>query len=89
MLQQFCFHCTIPSDIIIKLFLPEFHATLWCICVFAAWVTMPEATIDKNRSIIFAQKNIRMPRNRLVCNPITIALCKKQFPQIHFRLCVF
>ena len=88
-LQQFCFHYAIPPDIIIKLFLPEFHAALWRICVFAVWVTMPEATVDENRRIVFTQKNIRMPRNRLICNPITIALCKKQFPQIHFGLCVF
>ena len=27
-LQQFCFHYAIPPDIIIKLFLPEFHAAL-------------------------------------------------------------
>lgn len=82
---QSCPNNSIPSDIIIKLLLPELNTGFGRVRIFATLMPVPETAMYKNCCIILAKKYIRAPGNGLVCNPVAISSGKKQFPQINLR----
>jgi hypothetical protein len=48
----------IPLDIAVDLLFPELGVVLWPDKVFAAFMLMPEATVDKNASSVFGKNNV-------------------------------
>lgn len=81
---------------LLQLFLVASAVTLYLSCpvlcvalryneVFAAFVPMPKAAINKDDCAEFAEDNVRMPRQTWVVQPIAIPSAEQELPHKHLR----
>lgn len=85
-LLQSADRCLIPIDIGVELGLPESGARLGEHGVPAAWMTMPEATVYKDAHFKLGQYNVRLSRQILPMQPVTVALGMQEPAHNHFGL---
>jgi hypothetical protein len=60
--QELLLYDMVTSHIIIKFMHPEIRMCLWYCGHFASFVTMPEATVNKNGGLVLGQYNVRISR---------------------------
>ena len=64
----------------------EFRVALRYDEVFAAFMPMPKATIDKDDCAVFAQHDVGMTRQTRVVQPIAIPSAEQELPHQYLRL---
>ena len=65
---------------------PELRVALRYRIVFAAFMPVPEATVDEDDSPVFAQDNVRMTRQTWVVQPIAEPSAEQELPYQYLRL---
>jgi hypothetical protein len=59
---------TITQDILVKLALPKVDPAFGRVRKFAAKMTMPKATVNKDRRFMLSKNNVGIPRQFLIMN---------------------
>ncbi len=72
----------------VDLFLPELAIALGCYKVFAAFVTMPKATIDEDDCLVFAQYNVGGTGQALDVYAVAVAMGVQVTSHNQFWFCV-
>ena len=47
------FYNLITFNIFAEFLLPELYPALWCICIFAPWMSVPETAVNQNDRFVF------------------------------------
>ena len=68
--------------------LPELAIALWHYKVFAAFVTVPEAAVDEDDCLVFAQYNVGGTRQAFDVYAVAVAVGVQITAHNHFGLCV-
>ena len=76
----------IASAVTFYLGSPELRVALRYRIVFAAFMPVPEATVDEDDSPVFAQDNVRMTRQTWVVQPIAEPSAEQESPHQQLRL---
>lgn len=76
----------IPEYILLEFLRPELGSSGGCGCEPAAFVTMPEASMDEHDCPKFRKDQIGFPRQSLAVQPISQAPCMQRFSQGEFGL---
>ena len=77
-LFQSSFRVSIPGDIPLEFFLPEFHIRGGSCCLSASRMPMPETSPHLDNSSIFRENNIRMPRQIFYMKPKAESMPKEK-----------
>ena len=78
----------VTSAVTFYLGCPELRVALWNHIVFAAFMSMPKATIDENDSAVFAQDNVGMTWQTWVVEPIAKPSAEQESPHQYLRFSV-
>lgn len=76
---------TVALDVGVELVLPELCACLRCRRAAAAFVSMPEATVDENREPVARQHDVRGPWEITAMEPKAEAVTMEETADRHFR----
>ena len=76
----------ITSAVTFYLGSPKLRVAFWYHIVFAAFMSMPKATVDENDRAVFAQDNVGMTRQTRVVQPIAIPSAEQELPHRNLRL---
>ena len=62
---------------------PKLRVAFWYHIVFAAFMSMPKATVDENDRAVFAQDNVGMTRQTWVVQSITEPSAEQESPHLY------
>jgi hypothetical protein len=79
------YHFVAP-DIAVELTLPEFEATLRCVCKFASFMSVPETSVDENGYFLPWKNKIRLAEHMCISSPAINAMLSKD--RDHPQFCV-
>jgi hypothetical protein len=68
---------------------PPFGACFGNHKIFAAFVSVPETTVNKNDGFVFGQNNVGFSGQVFYIQPVPESVGKQKPPHQYFRLCVF
>lgn len=86
--QKRCANGTVPSNVGLKLRLPELRASRWAGGVATALVPMPEAAVYEDHGMMFRKNDVRPSVNLAGMNPEAKAARMQRPPEKQFGLCV-
>lgn len=79
----------VPLCILQKLVYPEFSVRFWCRGVPAAWMAMPETTMNKNTEPVLGQDKVRLSRQVTNMQSVPKTTSMKILSQSHLRSRIF
>lgn len=79
-----CMTC-VPVDVSLKFFLPEIAVRLWCGCVSAVLVPVPETAVNEYHSPVFRKHQVGRPRQIPYVKPVSESLGEQSGAKRPFR----